>query len=289
MTLDKRMTDNSKMRELVENAKSLTADAAPRPGPGDEFYVPPVASVLLPSRGAVYSHESSLFDTTTLEVRAMTAADEDIMTSPGLIRRGKMLSALMRACVVNRTVDADSMLIGDRNALMIAIRNSSWGPEYDAVVTCPSCQKEEKYQFDLSRLELKMLDVTPEGGVGSNVFSFTLPVTGRVVKFALATAAMAQELEKTLEAQKKANGPGATEQQATQSIVNQIVEIQGVEKKNIPRFVRSMPVRDSSALRKYIDSITPGVNMEQSVECPSCGKSAAVEVPLTAEFFWPKV
>lgn len=284
------MSDKKSMRELVDSAKALTSveKNAPRPSPGDEFYVPPVASVSLPSRGLVYAPESALFDTAVLEVRAMCATDEDIMTSPGLLRRGKMLSALMRACVTNRTIDADSMLIGDRNALMVAIRNSSWGPSYEADVRCPACGEEGRHDFDLSRLKLKMLDVTPDQGVGSNSFSFKLPVTGHTVRFRLVTAAMGQELEQTLDALRKAHGPGAPEQNVTQALINQIIDISGVTQEQVARFVRAMPVRDSRALRAYIESVTPGVDMEQSMECPSCGKRADVEVPLTAEFFWPK-
>jgi hypothetical protein len=278
------------MKDLVRDAKSLTSveQDSPRPGPGDEFYTPPVAAVTLPSRGLVYPPGSPLFDTQVLEVRAMCASDEDIMTSAGLLRRGKMLSALMRACVVNRTIDADQMLIGDRNAVMIAIRNSSYGPEYDAEVVCPSCGEKSQVTFDLSRLSMKTLDVEPDGGTGNNLFSFTLPVTKKTVEFRLITASSAHELDQILEAQRKAKGPGAAEENVTQGLIHQIVGAQGVDARNLPRFVRSMPVRDSRALRGYIDKISPSVDMEQEAECTSCGSRAAVEVPLTAEFFWPK-
>jgi hypothetical protein len=285
------MSDKTTMRDLIENSKKIDQKEVQQkqvPLPGDEFYVPPVTTVPLPSKGVVYPPDNALFDTDSLDVRAMMATDEDIMTSPSLIRKGKMLSALMRSCVVSRTIDPDTMLTGDRNALMVAIRNSTWGPEYSATIVCPSCQKENDVTFDLSRLSIKTLDVEPVEGVGSNVFKFVLPLTKREVFFRLLNSRQVQEGEEIIENTKKARGPGGHEENVTLGLINQIVRVSGVEEKKIPQFVRSLPARDSRALRSYIASITPDIDMKQNVECPACAKHIEVEVPLTGEFFWPK-
>lgn len=281
------MSDKVTMRDLIKEAKEAGRHE-PVKEPGDEYYTPPVVSVSLPSCGKVYPPDSTLFDVQSLDVRAMCASDEDIMTSPALLRKGRMLSALMKACTVSRTIDADKMLIGDRNALMVAIRNSSYGPDYTASVGCPHCGTEYENTFNLSRLVLKKLEVEPIG-LGQNLFEFRLPVSNRRVVFRLFTADLAKELEDILEAQKKAKGPGAREENVTMGLIHQIVEIEGIsDKAAMAKFIRSMPVRDSRALRTYIDKISPEVDMTQEAECPSCGKRADVEVPLTSEFFWPK-
>lgn len=287
------MADKVSMKDLVREAKEASAQEQqhrPTAQPGDEFYRPPTTSVPLPSRGKVYPPDSPLFDTTNLEVRAMVATDEDIMTSPALLRKGRMISALMKACTVSRTVDPDTMLIGDRNAIMVAIRNSSYGPEYAAEVSCPACGAEGiSHTFDLSRLEMRTLDVEPDEPA-SNSFSFRLPVTGKTVRFRLTTQEMARELDQIQEAQRKAAGPGAAEQNITQGLIHQVFWVEGIEPEDHAkraRFIRQLPVRDSRALRGYIDKVAPSVDMKQEFECPSCGKRTVVEVPLTSEFFWP--
>lgn len=263
--------------------------AVPTVANGDDVYVPPVTTVPLPSRGLVYGPNSALFDTPSLDVRAMTAKDENILTSPALIRKGKMLSALMRACVTNRSIDPDEMLVGDRNALMIAIRNVSYGPGYHATVACPKCGESAEYEFDLSKLSVKELEAEPEGGLGQNLFSFKFPTTGHTVRFRLLTAVLATELDQVLEGQRKAKGVGAVEENVTVGLAHQIVSLNGDDdRKRITRIVENLPVRDARALRSHIDKISPGVDMDQHMECAACGERSEVEVPITAEFFWPK-
>jgi len=288
------MTEKLTLKDVMRAERDAAATgmdssvAAVTPGQ-DLSYAAPAACIPLPSGGKIYPPDSALFDTVSLDIRAMTVKDENILTSPALIRKGKMLSALMRACVTNRSINPDEMLTGDRNALMIGIRNTSYGPGYNASVVCPKCNEEDNYEFDLSRLSVKSLEVEPVGGIGQNVFGFTLPITKKKVHFRLMTADASTELEQILEGQRRAKGPGAVEENVTQSLAFQIISIDGeTDRKAIHRFVEGMPVRDSRSLRAYIDKISPGVDMDQHMECTSCGVKSEVEVPITAEFFWPK-
>lgn len=254
------------------------------PHPADRDYRPPVSSVKLPSRGLVYPPESPLYLLESVDIKAVSATEENILSSPVLIRKGTVLNVLMKACITNRMIDPDQMVIGDRNAILTAIRVSAYGPQYLARVECPVCHEEAEHEFDLSRLELKTLDVEPATGPGSNEFTFKLPVSGREVRFKLFDSNDIADLEKTIEAVKKRTG---AEQSVTLRLISQVLSVQGIEKENLPSFLSSMLALDSKPLRAYMDRIAPGVEMAQEYECQSCGKTAEVDVPMGTEFFWP--
>lgn len=257
------------------------------PHPQDDDYSPPVTTVKLPSCGMVYPPESPLYMAETLDVKAMTAKEEDILSTPALIKKGEMVSTLVRACVTNRLVDPNKMLTGDRNALMIAIRVASYGAEYGTDVVCEECGEESSTTFDLGRLPMRMLTEHPEGGIGTNVFSFKLPSMGRTAKFKLFTVEDVARLDKDAENMRKAKGVGGPEQSITMRLLAQVLSIEGITQEKLPKTIVNMPARDSRALRKRMDDLTPGVDMEQRFECPACGKETEVDVQLGPEFFWP--
>ena len=253
--------------------------------PADGDYAPPVSTVKLPSRGLVYPPESPLYMLESVDIKAVTAKEENILSSPVLIKKGTVLTVLMRACITNRLVDPEQMLVGDRNAILTAIRVSAYGAKYPARVTCPECNEQSDHEFDLSKLELKTLDVDPVGGPGSNEFSFKLPISGREVKFRLMDAGVVSQLERDIDNVRKKTGQ---EQSVTMRLVAQVTALQGVANaKDLPRALSNIAAGDSRALRLYMDKIAPGVDMKQEYECGSCGKIQEVEIPIGTEFFWP--
>jgi hypothetical protein len=264
--------------------KATERPPAPDQHPADDDYSPPVSTVKLPSRGLVYPPESPLYRCESLDIKAVTAKEENILASPALIKKGIVLTELMRACITNRSVDPDSMLVGDRNAVLVSIRASAYGPRYGATVTCPDCGESEDYDFDISKITLKTLDVDPVGGPGTNEFSFTLPVSGKEVQFRLLDAGGVAKLDRDTDAVKKKTG---REQNVTMRLIAQVTKIQGVETKNLPRAIENLAARDAKALRSYMDKIAPGVDMEQEFVCSSCGKANEVEIPVGTDFFWP--
>lgn len=256
------------------------------PHPADEAYSVPVSSVKLPSRGLVYPPESpGLYMAEAVDIKPVTAKEENILASPVLIRNGKVLTTLMRACITNRTVDPDDMLLGDKNAVLIAIRISAYGPRYEARVSCPECGEEADHEFDISRLKLKTLDVQPDGGPGTNEFKFSLPVCKRSVWFKLMDVRTSAQLSKDMDAVRKKTGQ---EQGVTLRLMAQVTRMQGVsDPKALAKEIENLPAQDSHALRRYMDDIAPDVDMTQAFECGSCGKSSEVEIPLGLGFFWP--
>jgi hypothetical protein len=254
------------------------------PHPSDSDYQVPVTSVPLPSKGAVYPPQSPLYLCEHVDIKAMTAKEEDILSSIALIKKGVVLTTLMKSCITNRTIDPDQMLVGDRNAVLIAIRVAAYGAEYPATISCAECGEGYDHTFDMSRLPVKALTEEPIGGPGTNAFVFELPVSKRKVVFKLMDVAASQRLEKDAEGVRKKGGQEAG---VTMRLRAQVLQIEGVDPKDLPRAINNMPARDSRALRKHMDDMAPGVDMVQEVECPACGTTKEVDVPLGPQFFWP--
>lgn len=269
---------------LAERMKMMGGGGEPHPAePG---YDVPVSNVRLPSLGRVYPPESPLFGCESVDVKAMTAKEENILSSPALVRKGTVLTTLMKACITNRTVDPDQMVVGDRNAVLVAIRVAAYGAKYDVSVTCPKCLEEVEHQFDLSRLPLKVLTEEPEGGPGSNLFSYALPVSGKRARYRLMTAADVSRLEDDMEAARK-SARGGVEPTVTLRLRAQVTALEGVAPEGLAKAIDALPARDARMLREHMDAMAPGVDMMQEFECNSCGRSSVVDVPVGTEFFWP--
>ena len=255
--------------------------------PGEQGYVPPTEVVPLPSKGRVYPVESHLANSETFEIRSMTARDEDILTSRALLKQGKAISALLKSCISDKTIDPDQMLAGDRNAALIAIRITGYGADYEVEVECPKCEAKSKHCFDLNSLPTKPIGADPLAP-NTNAFSYGLKRSGKDVVFKLMNGADEHELSVNLEKMKKAAGPSSIDPSITARLCSQILSINGeADKSKISQIVRNMPASDARDLRKYIDKISPGVEMTQTFVCPSCAEESEVDVPLGTEFFWP--
>lgn len=245
----------------------------------------PTESVPLPSGGTVYPADSPLSGQETLDIKAMTAKEEDILTSRTLIKKGTVISALIQSCLIDKQIDPNKMLTGDRNALMTAIRITGYGSEYNAEVDCPACGERSKQSFSLAELPLKRLEVEPVSP-GANLFTFTLPVTKMEVKFKFLTGEDESNLTVQMERRKK-QGMKA-DNFVTTRLHYSLVSVNNItDKSKISHFIRNMPARDSLELRKYIDKNEPGIDMKQWMDCPHCLETSEVRLPMGATFFWP--
>jgi hypothetical protein len=251
----------------------------------DFGYEVPVESVPLPSGGVTYPPNSVLHGKDSVEIRAMTAKEEDILTSRALIKKGTVITHLLNNCITTHGANADAMLSGDRNAVMVALRITGYGADYNVDVSCPNCNEKSKQTFDLSSLEIKPLDISPVD-VGQNEFEFELPVTKKVVKFKFMTGRDEQEMLRMQERLKKMGNVGNN--LVTQRLQAAVISIGGItDKSKIQLFIQNMPARDSLALRRFIDDNEPGIDMNTWMDCPNCMETSQVRLPLGASFFWP--
>lgn len=247
----------------------------------------PTAVVPLPSRGLVYPSDSPLYNKDQLEIKGMTASEENILMSRALIKKGTVITELIKACMIDPRIDVNSMLSGDRNALMVAIRITGYGSEYIVPVECPKCESRKEYHINLSDLDIKFIEVEPSVP-GQNAFSFTLPVTKKVVTFKFLTGKEEEEIVATAEARKK---KGLQSDVAiTTRLQYSIIAVDGnTDRSYISKFAQYMPARDSLSLRHYIDENEPGIEMKFPFECQNaeCGHSEVMTVPMGPSFFWP--
>jgi len=252
----------------------------------DDFgFEVPVESIPLPSRGAVYPPTSPLHQQETVDVRAMTAREEDILTSRALIKKGTVITELIKSCLIDKRIEVSSMISGDRNALMVGLRVTGYGSDYNVEVECPECSEKSKQTFNLSELAIKPLEIQP-AEPGTNLFEFHLPVTKKNVRFKFLTGADEEEIMVIQERKKKAGAIADNLVTTRMQYAIQMVEGK-TDKALISNFVRNMPAKDSLMLRNFIDKNEPGIDMKAYMDCPSCSESSEVRIPLGAAFFWP--
>ena len=252
----------------------------------DDFgFEVPVESVPLPSRGVVYPDTSPLHGQETIDIRAMTAREEDILTSRALIKKGTVITNLLQSCIVDKKISVPEMLAGDRNAVMVALRITGYGSEYVAEADCPTCGTKSKQEFDLSQLSVKPLEINPVSS-GENSFEFTLPVTKKKVLFKFLTGVDEEEIVQIQERKKKTGA--IADSLVTTRLQYAVVSVDGkTDKALISNFIRNMPARDSLALRTFIDKSEPGIDMKVFMDCPSCSETSEIRMPMGASFFWP--
>jgi hypothetical protein len=247
----------------------------------------PVEQVPLPSSGLIYPAGSPLHGCETLQIKAMTAQEEDILLSRALNKEGTVVSHLIKSCLIDKSIDVGDMLLGDRNSLLVAIRITGYGTEYAAEATCPACNRTSHQSFDLSTIEIKRLGAAPMTP-GHNEFSFTLPVSKKAVTFKLLTVDDEEESRQVKERMSKMFPDAKVEGVITRQLENQIVSVDGHRDKTaISAFIKAMPAMDSRALRNHMSNIEPGLDMRVTYNCKSCGAESKVALPAGASFFWP--
>ena len=254
----------------------------------DDFgWTIPVENVPLPSLGKIYPVNSPVHGRETVQIKAMTAQEEDILLSRALLKDGTVLTHLMNSCLTDKSINARELIAGDRNALLVSIRITGYGSEYRAEVACPSCNTRQAATFDLSELEIKRLPVDPVSP-GTNHFEFTLPVTKKRVIFKLLTGRDEEEIATIQERRRKAMPDIVVENVITSRLENSIISIDGITDRNkMNAFIRSMPAYDSRSIRNYMSEIEPGIDMNGRLSCVKCGVESPVPLPLGASFFWP--
>ena len=243
-------------------------------------------TVPLPSKGLLYPKDSPLFKQENIEVREMTANEEDLLTSLALIRTGKAIDEVVKACIMKKEIDPEKILVGDRNSIIAGLILASYGNSYKTDVKCESCgETNSKYEFDINNLPVKWLAALPITE-GFNDFEFTLPKSKKKITFKLSTAEDEKEISSLV---RKIQNSTDKEQNVTIRLKKLITSIDGVtDKAKIANFIeaRKMPIMDSVALRSYIEEISPDIDTKQDFECKKCGYQAKIVMPINFAFFW---
>ena len=245
----------------------------------------PVELVPIPSQGLIYDPDSALYKKDSVKIKAMTAREEDILSSAALIKEGTVLDHLIDSCLMEK-IDVKDMILGDRNALMLAIRITGYGPEYPVKSYCGNCSEENKLNINLTDIPIKRLAIQPVDQ-GKNLFTYDLPVTKKKVYFKFPTLRDERDRaikEKTL----KQHLQTMVESNVTGNLEISIQQIDSVTDKNkIKHFIMNMPAFDSRSLRKFMRENEPGMDMKCNYKCSNCGHHNTASIPITSDFFWP--
>lgn len=235
----------------------------------------PTEMISLPSRGKLYPENSPLRNG-VVALRYMTAKDEDILLNQSYIEKGIVVDKLLQNLIDDKSINYSELLIGDKNALLIAARVLGYGKMYSFNY------RGERIDIDLSQIPDKPLDPVVESAT-ENRFTFTLPVRGNVLTFKLLTHADEMAIEQEIKGLKKLNKDASPELSTRMKYM--ILAVDGKEdKKEIRTFVDTMLAADARAFRKYVAKIQPDVDMRFY---PEDGPEGGVQIPITPEFLWP--
>jgi len=279
-------------QELDQETKNAIASGVPIMTREDYIkkdlnYDIPVENYILPSGGSIYSSEHPLCGVNSVEIRAMTANEENILMNTTYVRKGTMVNELIRACLLNKQIDPGSLLAGDQAAIMYGVRSLGYGNVYEPNFKCPQCETQNKLSVDLDSLPVKGLTIAPVTP-GVNEFEFLLPTTKKKVRFKFLTANETKMIVDDIETKRKKGIQNTN--LVTARLMANIISVDGeTNRTKISQFSQFMPARDSLALRKFIDEHEPMIDSKINYKCNNCGNEQDINLPMTAEFFWPNV
>ena len=236
----------------------------------------PTETIELPSKGLLYP-EGHPLTSGKIEMKYMTAREEDILTNQNFITNGTVLDKLLQSLIITK-IDYDDLLIGDKNAIMIASRILGYGKDYEFTYDG------EDHTLDLTTLENKELDETLYTR-GQNEFSYTLPHSGTNITFKLMDGHLEKKIENEIKGLKKINKQISVDLSTRMKHI--ITSVEGdTTSKSIRDFVDNyLLARDSRSLREFIRTIQPDINLEATLIVN--GEEKEVEVPIGVSFFFP--
>ena len=236
----------------------------------------PSEEIELPSKGLLYPKDHPL-SSGKIELKYMTAKEEDILTNQSYIQKGTVLNKLLDSVILTEGVKQQDLILGDKNAVLVATRVLGYGAEYKFTY-----RGEEKV-VDLSSLENKEFDeslITP----GKNEFEFVLPHTKTPITYKILTGVDESKIDRELEGLKKINKNASPELSTRLKYI--ITSVNGeTGTKEVREFVDNFLLAiDSKALRKHLRDTQPDVDLRYIDED---GKE--VSIPIGISFFWPEL
>jgi hypothetical protein len=246
-----------------------------------EKFTLPTEMIELPSQGKIYDITNPL-SSGTIEMKYMTAREEDILTNVNLLRQGVAIEKMLQS-IIKSPIRYEDLLLGDRNSLLIAARILAYGSAYSFEYFDSETDTKETISIDLNDLKNKEVDYSLYSN--RNDFAFVLPHSKNTVTFKLLTVGDEKAIEAEAKGLKKAN---IAVGEVTSRLKHQILSINGnYEAKDVRDFVDNYLIaKDSNPLRSYITSISPDIDLTINFTL-SNGKEITQSLPLTAEFFFP--
>jgi hypothetical protein len=243
----------------------------------------PTEVIDLPSKGLIYEKENVL-SSGQVEMKYMTAKEEDILTNINLLRQGTAIEKTLKSLIVS-PIGYDDLLLGDRNGLLIAARILAYGKDYTFKYTNPNTGEVEDVLVDLQNLKYKQIDESLYAH--KNEFTYTLPYSKNQVTFKLLTVGDDKKIDEEIKGIKKALNQDAGS--ISTRLKYQLTSVSGdYSVKAVREFIDKgyLLSRDSMELRQYISKITPDIDTKVGVTLKD-GEELTIDMPMTAQFFFP--
>jgi len=244
----------------------------------------PTEIVELPSRGKLYPKDHIL-SSGTVEMKYMSAKEEDILTNQSYIKQGVVLDKLFKALIVS-PINYNDLLICDKNAIMIASRILGYGKDYRATVINPETGDEVKAHIDLTELKEKEINWSLIKD-HTNEFDFQLPVSGKNIKLKILTQSDQNKIDAETKGLKKLKKDATS----TTLLKHVITELDGSDsKKDIRKFVDTeLLAIDSRSIRKFLREVTPDIDLSIQVPDEETGDTFRSQLIVGMDFFWPDI
>jgi hypothetical protein len=270
--------------------QSQQEDAAPAPSLNFNF-VTPTEFVEIPSKGRFYPPGHPLHNVEVVEVKHMTTKEEDILSSVALIKKGIVFERLLSSVLVDRTINVDSLLAGDKTAIIVALRAHNYGPIYSVNMSCPACNTTSEHEFDLTEFKTdygyfdeKEYELEVEPTNRGTFLIKNLPISKWSFEVRSFTGEEEKKFSKKTEARKKKN---MMEEAFAVQIDTFTVSIDQVgDRTTISKAISVLPAKDSRLLRKTYGQLMPKLELSDEFVCQNCNHQERVDMPFEANFFW---
>jgi len=277
---------NNQRRTRPSGQPQTAAPVKAAPSISGLAYEVPTEFVELPSRGLFYPEDHPLHKQETVEIKFLTAKEEDILASTALLKKGLLLDRLFESILV-KDIDPKSLLIGDRSAIIIAARSSGYGAIYETTVECPNCSTKNNVLYDLKTAKTSEYCFDEEYindnsvEINDDLFFITLPVTRARIGLRLLDGYGEQEFNKFT---------ADNEDTKVTSTLSAFIEVVNdiTDEGEITNFINNMPAKDSKYIRTIYPKLVPNIELKEDFTCKRCFHQQDLEVPLSAEFFWPR-
>jgi hypothetical protein len=254
----------------------------------------PTEVVELPSKGLIYPKDNPL-SSGKVEMKYMTAKEEDILTTQSYIKDGSVLDRLFQSLIVSNgegvPIKYVDLVTGDKNAIMIAARILGYGKDYEVEITDPFTDKKQKDVIDLTQFENNEYDGSKQVELHKNEFEFILPKSNRKITFMAMTESKERKVKHQIEEIKKQNRKvkDLTSRDLTTRLKNMILSVDDEsEQRVINNFVdNELFAVDSQSLRAYINEVVPDINMTYEFISEETGERRDMLLPMDVSFFWP--
>lgn len=243
----------------------------------------PTEQIELPSKGLIYPPESPL-SKGVIEMKYMTAKEEDILSNANFIKQGTVIDKLLQSMIIT-PIDYNELLNGDKNAILIAARILGYGKDYDFLYTDPKTGITEKATVDLTTLKEKEIDESLFTK-GKNEFNFQLPFSKVTVTFKLLNNSDENKIDKEIKGMQRVNANGSFD--VTTRLKHTLIAVNGDrDVATVRDFVDNMLARDIRALREHISKIMPDVDMKVDAVKTNGDVVEGIDLPIGVSFFWP--